>query len=406
MRTRTTLAAFAVVAATSAQTFTTWTQADGLPSSDIRDVAVAPDGAMWMATAQGVARFDGSTFTVHNTTSHPGLASNDLYAIAVMANDQVWVGSDFGVSVFNGTAYTTYNSSNGLGDDQVKTVAQAPNGEVWIGTINGATRYNGSTFTAFGAPDIPFGGVLRFAFTPNGTVYMAGGLFGVIVYNGTSFSTLTTSDGLISNRIRAIAFDGEGNRWIATSDGISVLDANDDHLTDHLSVFILPPPDELNPITDIAVDEAGRVWAGVYVDYLVTEGGVSVYTDGTWDQYETSDGLAGPNVQRLALDDEGNLWVATSTGLTRMSGLNIGIAEEGQSMSFSLLPNPVAHTLSIAVEEEVVARLPYQVLDAGGRLVFQGSVAQRIQALDVSGLEPGIYLMRVGARTQRFVVAR
>lgn len=406
MRTRTTLAAFALVAATSAQTFTTWTQADGLPSSDIRDLAVAPDGALWMATAQGVARFDGSTFTVHNTTSHPGLASNDLYAITVLANGQVWAGSDLGVSVFNGTSYTTYNSTNGLGDDQVKTVAQAPNGDVWIGTINGATRYTGGTFTAFGAPDIPFGGVLRFAFAPNGQVYMAGGLFGIIVYNGTSFSTITVNDGLISNRIRAIAFDGEGNRWVGTAEGISVLGPNDVHLADHLNVFILPPPDELNPITDVVVDNAGRIWAGVYVDYLVTEGGVSVYTDGTWDQFETSDGLAGPNVQRLALDGSGNLWVATSTGLTRMSDLNIGIAEEGQEPPFTLFPNPVMHTLSIAWQQQEAVGVPAEVFDAGGRLVLQGRLGARPQALDVSALEPGVYLARIGTRSQRFVVAR
>jgi ligand-binding sensor domain-containing protein len=401
-----TLAACFATALLSAQVFTTWTTAQGLPTNDLRDIAIAADGTIWLATSQGVVAFDGTTFTVHNTTTHPGLADNDVYAIAATSTGEVWAGTDFGVSVFDGSSYTTYTSANGLSDDVVRNIKEAPNGDVWIATINGATRFSASSFTAFGSPNIPFGGTTYIAFAGNGDVLLGGGLGGMIVYNGSTFSTVTTAGGLLSNRIRSIALNDAEQRWIATADGISVLDASNTHITDHENVFILPPPDELNPITDILVDDFGRVWAGVYVDYLVTEGGISMYDGTQWTQWETSDGLAGPNVTRIAMDEDGNLWIATSTGLTRMSGINIGIAENARAANFQVFPNPATTTLTLVADMQAGQQSPFEIYDAQARRVMNGTITSGYSTIDVSSFDAGVYVARIGNATQRFVVAR
>jgi ligand-binding sensor domain-containing protein len=401
-----TLAACVTGTLLSAQVFTTWTTAQGLPSNDLRDIAIAADGTIWLATSEGVVAFDGTNFTVHNTTSHPGLAANDVYAIAATSTGEVWAGTDFGVSVFDGSTHTTYTTANGLGDDVIRNIKEAPNGDVWIATINGATRFSASSFTAFGSPEIPFGGTTYIAFAGNGDVLLGGGLGGMIVYNGSTFSTVTTAGGLLSNRIRSIAVNAAQERWVATSDGISVLDAANAHITDHGSVFTLPPPDELNPITDILVDDFGRVWAGVYVDYLVTEGGVSMYNGTDWTQWETSDGLAGPNVTRIAMDEDGNLWIATSTGLTRMSGINIGIAENTQAASFQVFPNPATSTITLVVDTQAGQQRPFEIYDAQSRRVMDGTLASGRSTIDVSTFDVGVYVARIGNAMQRFVVAR
>ena len=33
-------------------------------------------------------------------------------------------------------------------------------------------------------------------------------------------------------------------------------------------MLLLPPPDTLNPVVDVALDSNRNVWAGIYVDYL------------------------------------------------------------------------------------------------------------------------------------------
>jgi ligand-binding sensor domain-containing protein len=189
---------------------------------------------------------------------------------------------------------------------------------------------------------------------------------------------------------------------VGTAEGISVLDAANDHLTDHLNIFILPPPDELNPITDVAIDPVGRIWAGVYVDYLVTVGGVSYFANGVWDQVEPADGLAGPNVRRLAVDAEGNVWVATSTGLSKIGEINIGMAEQATS-TFALYPNPASSAVEL-VCDELAGSLPLEVRDAEGRLVRTARLNAMRATLDVSALEAGVYSVRIGDRVRPMVV--
>ncbi|MBK8497506.1 MAG: hypothetical protein IPL52_01490 [Flavobacteriales bacterium] len=399
-----TFLAIAIAAAAQAQTFTNWHTSDGLPTDDLRDVAIAPDGNIWIATGNGVAMFDGTTFTTHNTTTHPGLASNDVMAVAVMSNGDVWAGTDFGASRFDGSTYTTYTIADGLGDNEVRNIKQAPNGDIWFATINGATKYNGGTFTEYTTPNIPFGGALHTAFATNGDVWISGGLGGAIEFDGSTFAPYSTGAGLVSNRVRGIAIDGAGNKWVGTAEGISVLDASNVHTGNHTRPFIMAPPDTLNPITDVHVDDHGRIWAGIYVDYLVTVGGVSVYDGTVWTQFEESDGLAGPNVRRMAISSNDDVWVTTSTGLTRISDVNIGIAES-EARSFSLFPNPASSTIEIALLEETAnARL--EVRDAIGRVVLVERIAGMRAHVDVSALPVGFYHARIGARSVAFAVAR
>src|SRR5215467_7820578 len=43
-----------------------WTVENGLPQNVIRGISQTPDGYIWIATLDGLARFDGVNFTVFN----------------------------------------------------------------------------------------------------------------------------------------------------------------------------------------------------------------------------------------------------------------------------------------------------------------------------------------------------
>lgn len=387
----------------SAQTITNYDTNTGLPSNDLRDVAIDAAGNVWLASQAGVIRFDGVTAVNHTPITHPGLVSSNVMAIAVMDNGDVWAGTDNGVSVFDGTSYTTYTTADGLSDNQINNIKQAPNGDVWLATINGATRFSNGVFTAFGSPDIPFGGTTYIAFADNGDVWLGTGLGGIRIYDGTTFTSIVEADGLISNKIRSIVFDNAQNKWVATAKGISTFDASNLQTGDHTRPFVLPAPDTLNPVTDVVLDEQGQVWAGIYVDYLVTEGGVSVYGGSSWIQFEVSNGLAGPNVRRLAVDANDAVWVTTSSGLSKITGVRIGIDEQVEGIEFSVYPNPAKNDLTLAMGTNARSQ-PFWIFDTQLRLVHSGRTSSEKALVDVSGFDPGIYVVKLGTSMRKFVI--
>jgi ligand-binding sensor domain-containing protein len=111
-----------------------------LPSGSLTDVEADPTGGIWVATFEGLARFNGITWTIYTqaTTGWPGplvtavsrRPSDGLIAVATQQ------GSTFpytgGVSIFNGTTWTHYTPDNSpLTHWQVVDVEFDGNGNLW-----------------------------------------------------------------------------------------------------------------------------------------------------------------------------------------------------------------------------------------------------------------------------------
>ena len=79
--------------------FTQWlSPQNGLPSNDVRDLAFAPDGRLWLATAAGLARFDpraaegkGAVTMVLDPERSPGMPARSTTAVLV-DDGALWVG--------------------------------------------------------------------------------------------------------------------------------------------------------------------------------------------------------------------------------------------------------------------------------------------------------------------------
>src|SRR5262245_1459582 len=59
-----------------------WTVNDGLPVNAINGILQTRQGYIWLATFDGLVRWDGIRFTVFNIANTPGLTSNRLVSIA------------------------------------------------------------------------------------------------------------------------------------------------------------------------------------------------------------------------------------------------------------------------------------------------------------------------------------
>lgn len=392
----------------SAQTFTNFTTDDGLINNSVNCLAVNADDALWFGTQEGLSFFDGNSWLNYDVNSHPDLVSNTITALAVDQNNDLWIGTDFGVNKFDGTNWTTYTETDGLADDRVKYIKEDAAGQVWIANNDGLSILDAmGTWTSYTMADgLPFGGTNFVTFDADGKAYVGTPLAGVLVFEGTNFTTIDEDDGLLSDKIRSIAIDEAGNKWIGTADGISVFDKNDTFVKHHEFIFELPPPDELNPIEDIQVDAAGRIWVGVYVDYLVTEGGLSVYNGFNWQDFDVADGLIGPVVRRLAVDGADNVWVATSTGISKVSGLPSATIDPLIDQAIVVSPNPASEVLHLQTPEALQGSA-FQIFDALGRLVQAGELRSSSWDLELSEQHSGMYyLLLDGLYARKFMIVQ
>lgn len=382
------------------QTFFNYTTTDGMIDNNILDLALDGNGNLWIGTQNGVSKFDGvSVWTNYTTTD--GLVDNTVEGVFADAAGNFWAGTSFGVSKFDGTTWTTYTETDGLGDNRVYCIEQDNSGNMVFGTIDGFTVFDGnSTWTSYDNTDgLPFGGVNSITFSSNGDYYLGSGLGGVVVFDGTNFSIYNTADGLTDNKVRAIAMDGGDRKWVATANGITVLSASDQVTATHTRIFTLPPPDTTNPVEDVKIDSQGNIWAGVYVDYLVTEGGVSWYNGAQWVDYDVTDGLAGPVVRSIEIDGQDNIWVGTSTGLTRISNVPGAVDQALTEIDFKAYPNPVADVLTVKLPaDHGLDGTKVEVYNTSMQLVKTAEITSRSQKVRISlgDQRSGIYLVKVG----------
>lgn len=95
---------------------------DGLGSNHVRDILVASDGTVWVATAGGVSRFQNGVFSTARVVN-AGLPSNSVRALVEDSQGHIWVATDGGVGRFDGSAWTAFTTAQGLPTTSVSSIA-------------------------------------------------------------------------------------------------------------------------------------------------------------------------------------------------------------------------------------------------------------------------------------------
>ena len=141
---------------------------------------------------------------------------------------------------------------------------------------------------------------------------------GVLRYDPKSNSThiFKQTDGLIQDRVRAIAQDQQGNMWFGTRAGISKY--NGKTFTDYTERQGLSN----NRVRKILLDASGSLWFGTYF------GGACKFSDETFVHYTEEEGLISHQVFAIEPDSLSNsYWLGTFEGLEQIFLDNAGQLE-------------------------------------------------------------------------------
>jgi len=336
-------------------------------SNRFTDLALAADGSIWAASGDreddgaGVSRLSDGVWTTFTPATTPALATTKVWNVGVGAEESVWAGTFGGGAVefrsqSDGQVVATrYDTSNSplLGIPNARAFVLTGKsaldryGRTWItnwdeaGTMGpivvvklapGEAGSDGSGWESFVHPTFRQRPYKWLVIDDYDTKWLGAdlslGSHPGLVYlndNGTPWDATddatgvinTSSGGMLSDRQTALAIDRDGELWIGTPNGISVL-VNPGSVVTSGSRPVFRTITALRDqfVRSIAVDALNRKW-------IATEKGVIVLSFDGLDvlfTFTTSNSpLVNDDVRSLlAVEATGDVYIGTINGLSRV----------------------------------------------------------------------------------------
>lgn len=275
-----------------------------LPSNTVRDVCVSPSGAVWAATAAGVARLEGTSWNVY--TEANGLFY-DQTRCCFAHGGRAFAGSDLGLNWYDATGGWEGDilANAPLSANAVRHITTDAAGRLWFATEYGVTRKDGGSWEAWSADGSALSGnfCISVAVEADGTAWIGTFLNGLNRFDEAGWQTFTTSNSdLPSNLVSDIEQEAGGDLWLSTWNGVSRFDRASGFTNYRASDGL-----GSNIVNCIALDpDTGEVWAG-------TLGGLSRFNGTSWATFTTTDGLPANVINDVAFRP-GEVWAATASG--------------------------------------------------------------------------------------------
>ncbi len=310
----------------------TWGRQNGLPVSGIRSIAQTKDGYLWMGTAIGLIRFEGTEFKVEDLGEMPDVWSSEMVDDLSKAGDGgLWVclrSSSYGY--WNGQTFSFQAREGWSNADPsihyVRSLLESKEGTLWLGTDNAVLERKGSgdckevigmaTNALYKAA---IGNVFVCYEDHEGRIWFGTEAKGVYYWQAGKVGKIPDPD-LDSKIVRSLAVDRQGQVWVGAIDGLRCYDTN----------FARKNFPALNREVDaLLVDRDGIVWIGT------AGGGLALYRNGAYSFLRKTNGLANDYVGCLAEDREGSVWVGTREGFSQLTNVKFRTVPASE--------NPAAH---------------------------------------------------------------
>jgi signal transduction histidine kinase/ligand-binding sensor domain-containing protein len=296
----------------------------GLSQSTVRGICRDRQGFIWIATGDGLNRFDGYTFQQfhHQPGDSASLPDDDVWAVETDFAGTLWVGTTGGLASYNPATrrFTPAGSRTSTPQDRVRRILRDRTGVFWLATGTGLAWFDPRRRLLLPPPgDVALPPELRDSLAiplltgPDGTVWVAaddrlftyspparrwtpvplpeesprekpifaaalgkkGTLWIAIIRGGlveydlsarkatTHFYHPSEAAGPFDNWVRSIAFDGNGNVWASTaSRGVHVRMRGETEFRPLVLPAATTAAARFESGGPLLMDEAGILWAG------------------------------------------------------------------------------------------------------------------------------------------------
>jgi ligand-binding sensor domain-containing protein/DNA-binding CsgD family transcriptional regulator len=317
------------------------TDKNSINSNAIYSICIDKDKNLWLGTSRdglNLSSENAEQFEVHSiqTNGNNGLSHKSVLALLQISNGKLLIGTDGGgLNIYDRKNKSfqylrhTPDDNKSIGGNVVKSLFKDSQQNIWVGTYgNGIDQYDLKTNTFYhnaqipGIPDrIKDVNIWNIVEDHDKNIWMGtlgGGLFKYNLKTKQFYQYINEIEksGSISHfQIMCTLVDHKGQVWIGTEDaGLDRYDPKNDSF-----VHFRNDPHNSNSIPSDFIrtlfeDSRGQLCIGTEDNGLVI-----LKDDGTFVSFDTDDGLASNIVYSILEDDQHNLWLGTTKGLSKLN---------------------------------------------------------------------------------------
>lgn len=353
--------------------FDQWTADNGLPQNSVYAIKQTRDGYIWLATVDGLVRFDGVNFTVFNRSNTPGIINNRFISLFEDRNGDLWAGTEEnGIVRMHNGAFSAYGAEGGFASKYAFLLTDDEAGNPMVIDSDHKThRFNEDKFELFQLLPSSQNSVIKKKIKPVICAATASAIK-IRCYLRGGLLEFENPENIPLNFVNTKAVeDKQGNLWIAfltsglykySPDGKLTIYRQKDGLPGS-PIFLVPgaekvrlltkdiqgaiwltdletmkselvtrqPPKLFDALAHAAEDSEGSIWIGT------TRGGLFRLRKQTITAYSKAEGLADNNVYPIYEDKKGIIWVGTTRGLFRHENGSFDLVEGTEQFNIEAL---------------------------------------------------------------------
>ena len=302
---------------------------EGLSQSTVQSMIQDSKGFIWLATVDGLNKYDGYNLKVYWNIPNQKNALTDnivnaLYETPNKDNPILWVGTlSNGLCRYNSEQdnFTAFkhdtNNKNSLSNNIISSIC-GNNETLYIGTYEGLNIFhqNQNKFEVLGVKEKMCSDTINILVSDKKGNIWVGTKKGLNHFNPKTkeIKTFQKKDGLIDNEINTLFVDLEGKLWIGTPTGVCVYNSNEKTFKNYTEIISKKTDINNLSITSIIQDRDSTFWLGTANEGLIN------YNNRTKETYLFTNNPALKNtisinsILCIYRDRSDILWVGTSLG--------------------------------------------------------------------------------------------
>lgn len=301
------------------ESFDSFTQIDGLPSSQISSLYFDHENSLWVSTKKaGLIRFNDGFFK--NISVEEGLSSNSVNII-VENNKSFYVGNDDGsISIVRGNKARQLDLKSTVFNIGIRDINFGDDDEILVANYRGLIVIKDGKERMIDLNDYDAGNDIRRVLRgADGTIWLGTRSSGVVKYEDANNVTIINSkSGIESDYILAIEENSNGDIYVGThSGGLSIISKNGE-----ISNNPIEGGKSGILIFNLQIMENGDVW-------VATNIGIYKFKNGAFSKILLDKNLKAETIFDIVLENE-NAWLSSNIGLIHVSIVDLELFIEGK----------------------------------------------------------------------------